>query len=131
MPPLRCLRWFAHLVLACLCLAALAPTVTRLVQTAAGLPVWQVVCRSTGEHQAVQWLRVDFSGEHTLQLAQADHDDCPMCVVSHLGWLPPSGGVSALPVALVLRHWPPLFLKAPRPLFAWATPWSTGPPPWL
>lgn len=128
MSPLRRLRWFAHLVLACLCLAALAPTVTRLLQSAAGVPVWQVVCRSTGEHQAVQLLRVDVAGQGKPQVVQVDHDDCPMCAVHHQAWLPPSSGVPSLPSARSHPDWPPLFLRAPRPLFAWSTPWSTGPP---
>lgn len=126
--PLRRARWLAPLVLAWVCVAVLAPTLTRLLQSAAGVPVWQVVCGSSEAHQSVRLMRVDGGGDESRAALYAAQDDCPMCGLQHAGWAPPPA-VPRVPVWLGSGgHLPALFLQAPRPLFAWAAPWSTGPP---
>jgi len=130
-------RWFARVVLACLCLAVLAPTLSRLIQSARGVPVWQVVCRSDGSAQAVKLMQVRlFAGQLAApadQTGRPDHGaahegDCPMCVLQHVAAAPP-GDAGSLTVDPALRHVrPTLFWHAPAPLHAWAAPLSRGPP---
>lgn len=122
-------RWLAPLVLACVCLAVLAPTLTRLLQSAAGVPVWQVVCGSrSAQHQSVRLMRVDAGGDASRAALHAAHDDCPLCGLQHQGWAPPPTFKVEVPQAESVAALPPLFLHAPGRLHAWAAPWSTGPP---
>jgi len=129
LPWLRRQRWLAPLVLACVWLAVLAPTVSRWQQAHSGVPVWELVCRSVSGHQGVQWMRVQAPEQAGPGIALvADHDDCPQCALQHHGWAPPPVLAAVLPTLVMARAWPMLFWQAPRPLFAWLAPWSTGPP---
>jgi len=114
LPWLRRARWLAPLVLACVCLAVLAPTLTRLLQSAAGVPVWQVVCGSrSAQHQSVRLMRVDAGGDASRAALHAAHDDCPLCGLQHQGWAPPPTFKVEVPQAESVAALPPLFLHAP------------------
>jgi hypothetical protein len=124
--------WLARVLLACLCLAVLAPSVSRLIQSARGVPVWQVVCRSDGSAQAVKLMQVSLAAGAANSQAEhgsaAHEGDCPLCLLQHEAWAPASGAPRFL-VDSALRHVrPTLFWHAPAPLHAWAAPLSRGPP---
>jgi hypothetical protein len=130
--PLRHRPWLARVLLACLCLAVLAPTVSRLIQSARGVPVWQVVCRSDGSAQAVKLMQVSLAGgaaNATPDHGNATHQsDCPVCVWHQVAWAA-AGAASLTVLDPGLRHVRPvLFCQAPAPLHAWAAPLSRGPP---
>jgi Protein of unknown function (DUF2946) len=135
---LRAHRWFTRAVLACLCLAVLAPTASRLLQSARGVPVWQVVCRSDGRvgsgdsAKALTLMQVSLGTGTPSRVpdhsSAAHSGDCPLCLLQHAAWAP--AGAHALRfVPLALRHSRPLlFWHAPAPLYAWLAPLSRGPP---
>jgi hypothetical protein len=119
-------RWFARVVLACLCAAVLVPTLSRLLQAAQGLPSWQVVCRSDSTGQPLKLMKVGLPGSEPESMAS--HDDCPMCALQHQAWAPPSLPRWGLLPRLADGLLPTLFLRSHRPLFAWAAPRPRGPP---
>lgn len=62
--------------------------------------------------------------------APTDHlDHCGVCL-PHAGatGVPPVLPSSDIAIIVATEHLPPLYLQAPRPLFAWATPAPRGPP---
>lgn len=121
--------WLARVLLACVCLAVLAPTLSRLVQSARGLPVWQVVCRSDGSGQALQFMRVDAAAGGVHSHPQAAHEsDCPLCTLQQPDAHVPPGARAALPLMALRHQAPQLYLRSPAPLHAWAAPRSRGPP---
>ena len=127
---LRCPGWLARLVLACVCLAVLAPTVSRWLQHVTGAAAWQIVCHSSpNQPGAVSLVRVDASGKPADPRGSSQPSgDCPLCVLHAHGWAPAPSHADHLPVDLPRDGLPLLFLASPRPLFAWAAPWATGPP---
>ena len=120
------LRGFVWLALVAMLALSLLPTVAHaLTFVQGGKSSLAEVCTPRG----MQWVQLDGAPADTELPAAVDHmDDCPYCsrAMSMLGLPPPvlqlqlqapAGGVK-----------PPLFLSAPRTLFAWASAQPRGPP---
>lgn len=107
-------------------LSALAPTISHAVQRDAP-PGWTEICSVTG----AKLVRVDGAdaaepAEDSPQTHAAKR--CAWCATEATApALPPAApaGLSLLPLAF---HVPELFLRAPRPLHAWAAAQPRGPP---
>ena len=123
----RQLRGFVRLALAAMLALALLPTLAHALNFAqGGSSNLAQICTPQG----MQWVQLDAApseGERPLAAAGA-MDDCPYCSramsvdgllpsAQPLQWQPPVGGTE-----------PPLFLHAPRTLFAWASAQPRGPP---
>ena len=128
LPPVNDLR--AHLkpvawlaLVAMLALAVL-PTVSRALSFG-GMNGWTENAAHAGMHGAGH-----DHGQHAGAQAQhAGHlEHCPLCALSFAAvTLPPAP--SAAPALTLLRFEPPpLFLRAPRTLFAWRSAQPRGPP---
>lgn len=126
-------RWLGQLLLVLMCVSALAPSVSRMVHAGSEGGVWQLLCRGAGlgvpvlEGAQTPAKALATAPANTPQ-PEAHQADCPLCWLHHTAWAPapnvPSHGVlQGLSQAV-----PSLFLHAPKPLYAWATPHSRGPP---
>jgi len=121
------IRRSALVALVAMMLLALAPTVSKLV--AAELATTNVVEVCTTE--GTKWL----PASEFVQIPSAGHDqgpsslhggDCPYCSLQVAKFLTSAAqSFAATPVVSLL---PPLFYKAPKPLFAWAHSRSRAPP---
>jgi len=113
----RAATWLALLLLV---LATLAPTVSRAMAHVQGaVAPWAQVCSTqpaTGMPEG---------GD----LAQHLMDHCPMCALqAGHAMAPPPVASAVLPMLALSQAMPPLWLHAPRPLFAWASAQPRGPP---
>ena len=125
----RSIRCVSLIALAIMVFAALAPTITRSmphgqgsgyleVCTAEGIRVVAVAQDGNG-----QGIPAPQSPSHSTQ----DHgNDCPFCNLQFSKFLPPSDTPRVAPQRV--SHLPPLFYRAPKPLFAWAQTRSRAPP---
>jgi len=120
------LRGFVWLALMAILALALLPTVAHALNFAqGGTSSLAEICTPRG----LQWVQLDGAPADTELPAAVDHmQDCPYCsramsmtglppTVLQLLLQPPVGGAK-----------PPLFLHAPRTLFAWASAQPRGPP---
>ena len=121
------LRRFVWLALAAMLATAALPTVARVLASSQNdAAVWAEICTLQG----MQRVAVDGTpAGDTAPAAGGDHQqDCPYCRLSStLAGLPPP------PLTLALlpaggTPVPPLFLHAPRTLFAWASAQPRAPP---
>ncbi|HEX4325561.1 MAG TPA: DUF2946 domain-containing protein [Burkholderiales bacterium] len=119
----RTRRFAAWLATFAILLAALAPTVSHAMAAVRGGASWVEICTATGPALVkVAAEQVPAKGGGT-----SHFDHCPFCSI-HAGaaGLPPAA--AALPVATGAYALPELFLRAPRPLFAWAAGQPRAPP---
>jgi len=121
------LRGFAWLALTAMLAMSLLPTLAHALNFAqGGKSSFTEICTPQG----TQWVQLDgASAADDRPLAASDHmEDCPYCsramsitglpsAAPQLQLQPPSGGAK-----------PPLYLHAPRTLFAWASAQPRGPP---
>ncbi|MDB5805399.1 MAG: hypothetical protein JWN73_2721 [Betaproteobacteria bacterium] len=119
----RTRRFAAWLATFAILLAALAPAVSHAMAAVRGGASWVEVCTATGP------ALVKVAGEQApvKDSAPSHFDHCPFCF-THTGaaGLPPA--VAAVPVVTGATALPELFLRAPRPLFAWAAAQARAPP---
>jgi len=109
-------------------LAALAPTVSRILAATCDAPLARAeICATHGDEMAQE---EDHSAHHSSAPAgkELHFDHCPFCA-THAGsfGLAPVDALP-LPEASGAPMLPPLFYQSPRPLFAWATPQPRAPP---
>jgi hypothetical protein len=106
---------------------ALLPTVSQALAFAqGGKSTWAEVCTTQGMKLVAL---DDAPGAGNAPAQPAAHlDHCPYCSLgaSALG-LPPAP-MSALGLPAAAAHVPPLFLQAPRTLFAWRSALARAPP---
>ena len=107
-------------------LAALAPAVTSALAAANGQHVaWTAVCTADGARLVP--VPTDADGVPVAPKAhQIDH--CPFCAPHGAGTALPPTATLAVPAVAGSDPVAPLFLLAPRPLFAWATAQPRAPP---
>ena len=120
---LRSLSWLA---LAAMLALALLPSVSHALRFAQGDPLSLAeICTPQG----VRAVLVDGgAGDDSMPATAAASADCPYCsLCGHLAALPPAP-VSVLPPMVAEAAVPPLFLHAPRTLFAWASAQPRAPP---
>lgn len=121
----RLSRFATWLATFAILLAALAPTVSHAMAAARGQDVWVEICTTTGPSV------VKVAGDHAPVPAQHDAashmEHCPFCAL-HAGAAPLPPAVAALPVSEARHALPELFLRAPRPLYAWAGSQPRAPP---
>lgn len=112
--PLRCLTRFA---IAILVMAAMAPSISRLLAhvTTTATP-WQIVCATVP------------AGQQPTDDAARMATDCALCLLQAQAMAPPPAPPSLAVAAPLGTEVPRLFLHAPRPLFAWASARSRAPP---
>ncbi|WP_293776725.1 DUF2946 domain-containing protein [uncultured Oxalicibacterium sp.] len=111
-------------------LGTLAPTVSHALANDKVLGVMLEICASDGmrmidvSKQKADEEHGDSSGtDHLLHM-----EDCPFCrVSSHTVSLLPTSW-QFFPLVTATAHYPPLFYRAHRPLFAWASARSRAPP---
>lgn len=123
----RRLDTFCFIALMAMLAMALLPTVSHALAFAQGTQSnWAEVCTPQGMKLVV--LDDAGPGEPAPASAASHLEHCPFCAQgsSVLG-LPPTV-VPALVLPLAADTTPPLFLKAPRTLFAWAAAQPRGPP---
>ncbi|RVU49034.1 DUF2946 domain-containing protein [Rubrivivax rivuli] len=121
---LRPLTWLALWAVLAM---ALLPAVSHALSFARGDGgAWAEVCTPQG----MRWVLVeapDGPAPSSLPTATGHLEHCSLCTLSAGAAAPPP----ALPVLLALSlaaFEPPLFLHAPRTLFAWRTAQPRGPP---
>jgi len=125
----RTRRIAAWLATFAILLAALSPTVSHAMAAVRGGASWVEVCTASGpalvKVAGEQAPTAPAKSGNTPDLTHFDH--CPFCF-THAGTagLPPAA--AALPVALGAHAVPELFLRAPRPLFAWVAGQPRAPP---
>lgn len=120
---LRRLSWIACLAIFGL---ALAPTISHALAHATGTSAWAEVCTPQGTKLVA--LDEAGSGPVTPAAGGGHLDHCPLC---GLGSSPVAPPPVMVPVTLLIdlgNATPPLFLRAPRPLFAWAAAQPRAPP---
>lgn len=119
-------RPIAWLALCALLAWALLPTLSHAFAPAGGKTVWSEVCTPQG----MRLVAIDAAGGETpAPVSTAGHlEHCPYCAPTFgaLG-LPPALLSLALPPPAALGP-PPLFLHAPRTLFAWTAAQPRAPP---
>lgn len=110
-------------------LAALAPSISHaLSDPAESRSLWAEICSSAG----LKLVKLELGEPSPVSPAHGEpasaFDHCPFCQ-THGGMpaLPPSASLM-LPAYQGSFPLPELFYRAPRPLFAWATPQSRAPP---
>lgn len=118
---MRSLAWIACLAMLA---AALMPSLAHARKAALGLPSGLFeICTAAG----LRSLALPDAGTPAPSQA-AMAADCPFCLphgqAGHA--LPPVP--PALPLAVARHEVPPLFLRAPRPLFVWAAAGCRDPP---
>ena len=120
------LRGFVWLALAAMLAMALLPTVAHALTFAqGGKSSLAEICTPRG----MQWVQLDGAPADTELPAAVDHmEDCPYCsrAMSMTGLPPPVLQLQLQPQTGGAK--PPLFLHAPRTLFAWASAQPRGPP---
>ena len=108
------------LACAAMLLAALMPTLTRVLDARAPNQLFAELCSATGKTWAMQ--EPDSAGK-----AASHMDDCGYCrLQSDLPVLPTAA--PAVPLALAAMPHPPLFYTSPAPLFSWIASQPRGPP---
>ncbi|MDT7837066.1 DUF2946 family protein [Aquabacterium sp. OR-4] len=106
----------AHIALAMLVLAFAAPTVSRLLHALqAQASPWGVVCTVEGA-----------AGGSEPGAPSLEH--CPVCLLQQAASAPPPAAPMRWLPADLGEVLPPLFLQAPRPLFAWSAAQARAPP---
>jgi hypothetical protein len=118
----RCRAWIA---LVALMVNALAPAAMHGTSSAMPGNFFEL-CTTAGIE------RIAF-GAGNLPDNDTDNDGdarphCPFCLAQHLPFIPLPDATAPLPQADGAAVLPPLFLHAPRPLFAWAAPQPRAPP---
>lgn len=120
------LRGLVWLALAAMLALALLPTFAHALNFAqGGKSSLAEICTPRG----LQWVQIDGAPADTEPPAAVDHmEDCPYCsrAMSMPGLPPTVLQLHLQPAAGGAR--PPLFLHAPRTLFAWASAQPRGPP---
>ncbi len=118
---MRTLAWIACLAMLA---AALMPSLAHARKAALGLPAGLFeICSAAG----LRSLAIPDNGDsQPSQVSQTA--DCPFCLPHcQIGnALPPAP--PALPLTVARHEVPPLYLRAPRPLFAWAAAGCRDPP---
>lgn len=130
--PHRTARYPLWLALVAMLALALLPTVSHAIAFAAmdsrGGVAWAEVCTPQG----MRLVAVDAAqpaADRSAPVQAAGHlEHCPLCALgADLPALPPAPP-AALPLPLAAADPPPLFLHAPRTLFAWRSAQPRGPP---
>ena len=121
------LRKLVWLALTAMLALSLLPTVAHALSFAKGEPGRLAeICTAQGS----QWVSVEGTpSDRDAPATGIGHlEDCPYCShASAAAALPPT--LPAMPVRLLAgAEAPPLFLNAPRTLFAWASAQPRGPP---
>jgi len=118
--PLRTAAWIA---LFAILLAALAPPVSKLVRTFKGDPLAFAELCSTARPGTAAVPAGKTPGGPMLSMER-----CPFCTThGDAPGLPPAP-LAVMPVPHAVHAVPRLFLRAPRPLHAWAPYQPRGPP---
>ena len=120
-------RLAAGLATFAMLLAALAPAVTSALAAANSQHVvWTAVCTADGAR-----LVPVPTDAHGVPVAPTAHhvEHCPFCSPHAASTaLPPAPALAVVPVVGGSDQVAPLFLLAPRPLFAWAAAQPRAPP---
>lgn len=121
-------RFPLWLALVAMLALALLPTLSHALAFARGGAAWAEVCTPQGMRLvAVDAAQAAETGAPVQVAGHLEH--CPLCALgADLPALPPAPPV-ALPLPLAAADPPPLFLHAPRTLFAWRSAQPRGPPP--
>lgn len=123
---LRLAAWIACLAIL---LNALAPAISHAFGTQRGeQALLGAVCTTDRSGLARALLAAAAADENGGGNLQGMNASCPYCATHAGAFLPPAAPVVRLPVDGLRHSPPPLFLDAPRPLFAWAATRSRGPP---
>lgn len=101
------------------------PTLSRWWAAGQGGFTWADICSPLGLRAPGM---ADGAGGSAPAMPVVIHlDHCALCgIAAHMA--PPPALVGALPVPSRWADRPPLFLQAPRPLFAWASAQPRAPP---
>jgi Protein of unknown function (DUF2946) len=120
----RCrLAWVAFVALFAL---AMVPTLSRLLAHAGGGSTWAEICTPQGLKTLGQSL-AQTSDSPAPASAGLHLDHCPLCGLAGHAMAPPAAAEAPFAKPLGQPE-PPLFLRAPRPLFAWAAAQPRAPP---
>lgn len=111
-------RWLARAVMLLVALALLAPTISRALHhlEAVNSP-WNQVCSAP----LIDSLPAGGHAAPTLE-------HCPLCALQAAPALPPAEPATLYLLPALAFPLPALFLRAPRPLFAWLTAQPRAPP---
>ncbi len=123
MKALRRFRCGLYLALVGMCISVLLPGLQLWAFTRLAVGETVEICTSVGTIRVA--LEQNTAGED-LPIPHAQHSDCPYCHLKchSLAWAPRMAFAEPAMGPLVA----PLFLHAPKPLFAWAHVRSRAPP---
>ena len=107
---------------------ALVPTISRALSFAQGVASWAEVCTPQGTKVVTLEAGAASSDPAPTGSVASHLDHCPLCGLGAGAWALPSAGPAGLAAPPVVQWVPPLFLRAPRPLFAWRSAQPRGPP---
>ena len=103
---------------------ALVPTVSRWLAAAQGGSAWAEICTPQGPKQLATG---EAEQPQPAQGVTVHLDHCALCgLAGHA--MAPSLVVASATLVKPLTEQPTLFLRAPRPLFAWAAAQARAPP---
>lgn len=123
----RHLPSFAWLALVAMLALAMLPTVSRAMASAQGeSSAWAEICTAQG----MKRVALDSQpGEPAMPESASGHlDHCPFCGLSAQALDLPPAPPAVLDLSAAADHLPPLFLQAPRTLFAWCRAQPRAPP---
>ena len=118
------LRSAAWLALVALLALALMPTIARALAFAHGDASWAEVCTTQG----LRLTAVAQTGDEAPAAGRGHLDHCAFCALSAGAAPLPSTAAAVLPLSPQTVAPPPLFLHAPRTLFAWGSAQPRAPP---
>ena len=119
------LAWIALLAML---LLALLPTLSRAMAVAQGeSAVWAEICTAQGMKRVA--LDSQTSDPAAPEAAGGHLDHCPFCSLCAQAVGMPPAPLVVRDVSATAEHVPPLFLQAPRTLFAWRRAQPRAPPP--
>lgn len=123
MLPGRRQRLPAWIALVAIWALALVPTLSRALDFAAGNGSWAEVCTAQGPR-----LVSTDAGDDTPPQAVPSLEHCRLCPLALDSAAPLPSAAVQLPLPVAGAEPPPLFLHAPRPLFAWRSAQPRAPP---
>jgi len=120
--PLHRAVWIAFLAIFGL---VFAPTISHALAHGGG-SAWTEVCTLQGMKLVATVDAADQSSQPATSLDHMTH--CPLCGLSASPYTPPAAAHSVIEPTGLSHLQPTLFLRASRPLFAWASAQPRAPP---
>jgi hypothetical protein len=125
----RHLPSFAWLAIVAMLALAMLPTVSRAMAAQGDGSSWAEICTAQGMKRVALDSQPGEPAQPAVPESASGHlDHCPFCGLSAQAVHVPPAPPPVLDVSAAAGHLPPLFLQAPRTLFAWCRAQPRAPP---